>query len=101
MTYAEVKTMLASSGLPVAYRAFESITNPPFIIWMSDADNNFAADGKVFFSAHQIRIELYTTKVDVESETALENALSEHFYTKERIYIDEEKMYETIYELEV
>lgn len=101
MTYADVFTMLQATQLPVAYRAFEEAQRPPFIVWVSEIDNNFAADDKVYFSGHRIRIELYTTTVDAVSEAAVEAALADHFYTKSRVYIAEEKLYETIYELEV
>lgn len=101
MTYEEVFSMLQTAGLPVAYRAFSAVQHPPFVVWISDGDNNFPADDQVYYSAHKLRVELYTTNVDAVSESAVESALAGHFYTKSRVYIDEEKLYETIYELEV
>lgn len=100
MTLSEVYTRLKSTKLPVAYRAFRNHQAPPFIVYLSEGDNNFAADGRVYAVAHQVRIELYTQNIDTIAETAVEAAFSDIFYTKSRVFIDSEGVYETIYEME-
>lgn len=101
MTLEEVKEMLGKTGFPVAYRAFSGRQEPPFIVYLTDGDENFSADGRVYYSAHSIRVELYTRIKDQSAEAAVENALSSVYYTKQQVFIDTEGVYETIYEMEV
>lgn len=101
MTLGEVYTRLKNTKLPVAYRAFQNRQAPPFIIYLSDGDNNFAADGRVYYAAHQVRIELYAQNIDTIAEATVEAAFDDIFYTKSRVFIDSEGVYETIYEMEV
>ena len=101
MDLEQVYARLKSTGLPVAYRAFRSLQEPPFIVYLTDGDNNFSADGRVYFSARQIRVELYTREKDLSAEEAVEAAFSDIFYTKSQVFIDSEGVYETIYEMEV
>lgn len=101
MTIQDVYIRLRSTGLPVAYYAFQSRQEPPFIVYLTDGDNNFSADGRVYFSAHKIRVELYTQEKDQSAEAQIEDAFADIFYTKEQVFIDSEGVYETIYEMEV
>lgn len=103
MTLSEVNTLLKRAEIPLAYRAFEAGKAPPlpFVCWYSDGDDNFSADGKVYYNAHAITIELYSRFVDEASERKIEDVLSEFFYQKNRSYIDDENCYVTYYELEV
>lgn len=101
MELEQVYTRLKSTGIPVAYRAFQSRQELPFIVYLNDGDNNFSADGRVFFSSHQIRVELYTQEKDRSAEAQIEAAFADIFYTKDQIFIDSEGVYETIYEMEV
>lgn len=101
MDLEQVYALLRSTGIPVAYRAFQSRQEPPFIVYLTDGDNNFSADGRVYFSAHKIRVELYTREKEKSAETAVETAFADIFYTKDQIFIDSEGVYETIYEMEV
>ncbi len=101
MTLEEIKNRLQSTGYPVAYRAFARKTPLPFIVYFSEGNNNFAADGSVYFSSQKIRIELYTTYRDLNSEAAVESVLTDLFYEKNVIYIESDQVFETIYELEV
>lgn len=107
MTLQEIQQLLESTGLPVAYRVFteeevkEKNITLPFITWLNDRDNNFAADDAVYFAAHSVDVELYEEYRSAEYEAAVEAALSGIFYTKNVQYIDAEKMYEVIYSMEV
>lgn len=101
MELEQVYTRLKSTGIPVTYRAFQSRQELPFIVYLTDGDNNFSADGRVFFSSHRIRVELYTQEKDRSAEAQIEAAFADIFYTKDQIFIDSEGVYETIYEMEV
>lgn len=105
MTEKEVFQMVKSIGLPVAYHHFEEgqSPEPPFLVYLYPGTNNFSADGVVYQGINQLDIELYTDKKDLESEKRVEAVLNEHgfFYEKNETYIESEKMYEVIYEMEV
>lgn len=103
MRLEEFCDILKTTGMPVAYRAFPEKDAPklPYICYLNPEDNNFAADGRVFFSAKEIQVELYTKNKDVETEEKVEQALSSFFFTKTENYIDSEKCYQILYELEV
>ena len=63
----------------------------------------FGADGKVYFKAKQLDLELYTDKKMPELEEQVEAVLDayELFYEKTETYIESEKLYEVLYEMEV
>lgn len=105
MTEKEVYEMVKSVGLPAAYHHFEEgqSPEPPFLVYLYPGTDNFSADGTVYQGVNQLDIELYTDKKDLESEKGVEAVLREHgfFYEKNETYIESEKMYEVIYEMEV
>ena len=105
MTHQEVMTMLAEMNLPYAYDHFiegES-PDPPFLVFLYPGSNHFAADGKVYFKVNRLNIELYTDKKDVELEETVEAVLDRHgiFYVKSEVWIESEKLYEVLYQMEV
>lgn len=106
MTLEELKSIL-SAAFPgkVCYRAWETGTAPelPWVCYYETGEATEAADNSVYSSFSQITIELYTAKKDKVVESALDNALAgaDIVYEKECEYLDSEKMYETIYTMEV
>ena len=103
MSLKEFKELLESTGIPVTYYAFPIVKAPklPFICFRVDYSNNFSADGTVYKKNNHILVELYTKNKDVESEEKVENALSSFYWDKDEEYLEEEKCFEIIYELEV
>lgn len=104
LTQAELKTVLDSSGIPFAYRAWKNGHDLPFGVFYFERDNPFAADGIVYAKKTLYALELYTAEKDPDTEAALEKALTAAgiFYSKsDEIYIDEEQMFYVIYEIEV
>jgi len=106
MTRTELFTLLNSiQGFTgkVAYFSFPENAAPslPFICFFTPEADNFAADGKVYYSANRYQIELYTKNIDETSETAVEGALADRYYTKTQMYLEDEGVWETIYEIEV
>ena len=89
----------------VAYRCFKSGTVPemPFVCYLVSYSNNFAADGIVYDKINHIQIELYTDKKDLVSEGKIETALLNAGLCWRYIetYIDTERCYQIIYEIEV
>ena len=103
MTLEECGELLETAEIPVTLGVFEEGEAPalPYICYFNPEDNNFAADGKVYHSSKVIHVELYTEKRDLEIEKAVEAVLSAFFYEKTATYLDDEKCYEILYELEV
>ena len=102
-TLENVVERLKETGLPVAYIFFPEKEAPPlpYICYLTQGNNNFPADGHVYFSARRIQIELYTGYKQPDIEDKVEAALSPYFWEKSEEYIDSEQCYQILYELEV
>lgn len=105
MELKEIIEMLGGLGLPLAYHHFAEgeSPEPPFLIYLIPGSHNFSADGTVYFKVKQLDLELYTDKKDIVLEEKLEDVLDRQglFYNKTESYIETEKLYEVLYELEV
>lgn len=97
-----IKEMLKNTGYSVAYRFYKSKPEIPYIVYFAE-DRNIAADGKVYHKFKRITVELYTEIKDTVAESKVEEILDnkEIFYEKEENYIDEEEMYQIIYQFEI
>ena len=97
----ELLKILKETEIPFAYDHFAEgeSPEPPFICYLLPGSNNFAADGKVYFKANEVHIELYTDFKDLTVEQKLEAVLDEHgiFYNKSETWIESEKLYEVLY----
>lgn len=105
MTYEEINEMMQEIGLPNAYHHFAEgeSPNPPFLLFLSPGENTFGADNLMYHSFKQLDIELYTDRKSPEAEERLEDVLRQHniYYTKTESWIESEKLYEVLYEMEV
>ena len=105
MTHGEVMAMVAEMGLPYAYHHFAEgeSPEPPFIVFLYPEADNFAADGTVYFKINRLHIEIYTDSKEPGLEEAVEAVLLKHgiFYGKSETWIESEKLYEVLYEMEV
>lgn len=97
----ELLKILKETEIPFAYDHFAEgeSPQPPFICYLLPRSNNFSADGKVYFKANEVHIELYTDFKDLTVEQKLEAVLDEHgiFYNKSETWIESEKLYEVLY----
>ena len=106
MTLAELHTTL-SAVLPdkVVYNAWPVGEAPPlpYMCYYSTGADNFGADNKVYNSNRSVRIELYTRSKDLTTEAAIEAALDgvDLYWTRDESYIDDEKVFMTIYEVTI
>ena len=100
----KIASMLAGLGIPLAYHHFAEGESPPppFLLYLSPGSDNFSADGRVYWKVAQLDVELYTDLKDPELEARLEMVLDTAglFYNKTESYIDSEKLYEVLYEME-
>lgn len=92
-------------GIPFAYDHFAEgeSPDPPFICFLYPKAAEFGADNIVYHSFNQLDIEFYTDLKDPVLEAKVEEVLSAHelFYHKSEVWIEEEKLYEVLYELTV
>lgn len=104
MTYAEintaVKAIATSLNVPYTYHHFESDTYPPFLVFLYPGRADFYADNENYQHITELDIEFYSDNKDIAAETSIENLLPWP-YRKTEVYIESEKMYETLYECEV
>ena len=105
MTYEEINEMMAEMGLPFAYHHFAEgeSPEPPFLLFLSPGENVFSADNVRYHSFKQLDIELYTNKKNPAMEEEIESVLTQHeiYFTKSEAWIESERFYEVLYEMEV
>lgn len=96
---------LQNIGLPVTYDHWEEGNAPelPYIVYRYPESRNFKAEGKVYFKKNIVEIELYTEEKNICLEESAEDLLDtmEITYDKTEEYIETERMYKILYEMEV
>lgn len=102
-TLQELYIQLKSLGVPVAYRTFAGKEEPtfPYIVYYRENENSLVADNHNYFPISYVTIELYDLEYNEQMEQAIEQMLNEHDipFEKYEIYIEEEKMALTGYEI--
>ena len=105
MTLEQLNDLLAATGLPVAYYAFPAENAPPlpWICYIVTGSNNFIADGAVYKQIQHVAVELYCKDKDPNLEARVEGVLRSAGipWEKSETYLDSEKCFEIIYEIEV
>ena len=105
MNYEEINEMMLEMGLPFAYHHFAEgeSPKPPFLIFLSPGEHTFSADNIMYHSFKKLDIELYTDEKSPETEEHVEEVLLRHniYYTKTEVWIESERLYEVLYEMEV
>ena len=100
----ELYELLKELKMPVAYHHFIKAKSPPFIVYYRVNSRNFVADDTVYKKTNIYRIELYTKQKDVNKEIEIENLLDRSGIIYEVIsesYIESEKIYQAIYEINI
>ena len=105
MTYQEIMNMMTEIDLPFAYHHFAEgeSPEPPFAVFLFPSSDNFGADNKVWKKINTLHIELYTDAKAPDIEAQVEAVLDAHelFYDKTEVWIDSERLYEVLYDMEV
>ena len=100
-----ITEIMQAIQLPFAYDHFAEgeAPEPPFICFMLPGSDNFAADGRVFFKATMVHIELYADLKDPELEQRIEAVLDGRgiYYDKTEVWIESERLYEVLYSFEM
>lgn len=86
------------TGIPTAEVAFTSPQKLPFAAILDSTEG----DGDDFHTrtiTHDLTVEFYAARINAEAEAKIEAALEKQGwkYTKDRTWIAEEKMFETVY----
>jgi len=101
----KLQSMLAAINIPFAYDHFAEgeAVNPPFICYLLPNSDHFSADGKAYFKANVVHIELYTDYKDLSVEQQVETVLDNNgiFYDRSETWIESEKLYEVLYSFEM
>lgn len=97
MESSEMKNMLETIGLPVAYHSFgkgEEI-KPPFIIYYIDEENPFNADDESYVEQQDYIVEVYTDKKDSDLERKVKDLfkINKIPWTKSEAYIESQNMF--------
>lgn len=104
-TRAEIEVMLNKTGIPYRYFMFEAkeAILPPFMVWYLPGSDNFSADGTVYYRIDRLNLEFYTDQKDFEMEEKVEALLEEEgiYWNKTEAFLDDEQLYEVLYEMEV
>ena len=105
MTRETITAMIEEMDMPFAYHHFAEgeAPNLPYLIYLYPESIEFSADGKVYAKGTVLRIELYSEIRDIDLESGIEAVLDsyEMFYHKQELFIDSERLYEVMYEMEV
>lgn len=103
MSITEFATLLETLNIPVALNRFSEPQQPPFLIYLDVGSENFAADNIVFHEIINIDVELYTKHVDDALDSRIKQLFTDHeiFYEWSRNWIEQEKIYQTIYEVSI
>lgn len=103
MTFSNLANILKSTGLPVVYRAWPEQKAPPlpYICYLCVGNTPTYADAAVYFQYAEINVELYTCSKDPATEELVEAALQGFHWKKSETYIDTERCYQILYEIEV
>lgn len=105
MTYQEINTMIEGIGLPSTYYSFPIGEAPelPYIVFYYPNYDDVAADNINYQTIAQLNIELYTENKDFQTEKQVEQVLTSNglFFSKSETYIEQEQMYEVLYEIEI
>lgn len=94
----DVKNLLDQTGLKVGEVAFSKPPALPYIIILEDKEE-LGADQLNNIINRNVTIEFYSEKINKEKEVEIENLLKSKSlkFKKERVYIDSQKIFETIY----
>lgn len=105
MTYQEIFTMLESTKLPVVYHSWPigNVPQLPYIVFTFPSNDDFIADNINYQTVVRLNVELYSDNKDFQSEALVEGVLKAYSlaYAKSEIYLEDENMFETLYETEV
>lgn len=88
--------ILQTTGLPCAYSHFKTKQDPPFLVYLGNGQNTFAADNTWYYRKNTYQIEYYFNKKSSANEDAIEEALLDAGYQydkSEDVYLEDQDMF--------
>lgn len=103
MKMEELLKILDQIGIPFAYHHWEKPPPLPYGVYLYDSTDNFGADDKVYLVIESAQVEIYTTGHDQALQDKTEAVLEANqiYWDRDTAYIESERMYQTVYEIEV
>lgn len=103
MTIPELKKLIDTLGMPVAYHCFAvgQVPELPYAVYYADEDINFFADDTVYSGGCAVTMEVYTKAKDLELETKVKKLLNDNQlpYESYESFLDSENMFLKAYEI--
>lgn len=88
--------ILQSTGLPCAYSHFKTNQDPPYIVYIGNGQETFAADNTWYARQNVYQIEYYYKKKSASNEDAIETALLNAGYQydkSEDLYLEDQDVF--------
>lgn len=88
--------ILQTTGLPCAYSHFKTKQEPPFLVYLGNGQDTFAADNTWYYRKNTYQIEYYFNKKSSANEDAIEDALLDAGYQydkSEDVYLEDQDMF--------
>lgn len=103
MTFDDLSGLLKGTGIPFAFHHWQKPPRPPYGLYLSLGTDNFGADDVTYHVIEQAAVELYTVGRDRAAMAKVERVLdgAELFWDRGTEYIEELRLYQTRYEIEV
>lgn len=108
MTIEQIEFMLNKMDVPYRYHHFTQKEmkeiSLPIIVWTVPGTSNFFVDGQTYHKIRRLDIELYADEKDWDFEERIESILTEHGIAWEQTaseWLESERMWESLYEMEV
>ena len=106
MTLQDIADIVSTWKLPFAYFEFEDeVPEPPYVVYFLDESDDFFADNQNYSLNRRLYIELYCSskKEAMSTEAMIEASLIEKEmpFSKGNDYISGERLYVTVYTMEV
>ena len=108
MTWEQIEKMLEEMGIPFKYHHFTQKemedVSLPILVWIVPGTDNFFADGQTYHKIKELDIELYTDEKNWALEEKLEGILDKYGIPWQQTaseWLETEKMWESLYEMEV
>jgi len=94
-----IKSWLETTSMKVSEERFLKPPPLPYIVF-TEYNEISGADNKNSIATRDISIEFYSVNIDRNSESLIETLLNEKAinYTKDRLWIDAEGMFETVFD---
>lgn len=92
-------------SIPCAYSHFrddETPTEPPYLVYIGDGQENFEADDTYYHSRNRYQLEYYFTDKDETTETEIETLLLDNGFLYEKsedVYIESEGVFVIYYSI--